>query len=131
MTAHATIHFCLGDEVKAIVYRHLGGDPKRAGASIRQFLADLKARNIDELDNPSLLAARYLVWQTNWFQYSQSKMEINSLGILIEDPQGLEYCYKVDSKVRDENGSPLLSAYKVSQDWQRIYPCPEVDRLEP
>lgn len=78
----------------AKIYRHSDGYPN----SEHGVLADLgrfhEALPVDSrINDPSYLAAKFVVWQAGEFARGDDPLEFLSVGVLTEDPGDLEYTY--------------------------------------
>ena len=109
MSTRCTVHFkdsFCGPHGHAIVYRHSDGYPEGAGIDLQKFLDTIKENLSDtRFDDPSFLAARYIVWLADQFReygtsYCCKKNEPHqlgfiSVGVCMEDPEDIEFRYEV------------------------------------
>jgi hypothetical protein len=110
MSTRATVHFTYADENKptAIVYRHSDGYPEGLGKDLEKFFDAVEAQTSDtRFDDPSYLAAKFVVWQADQYtvKYDRSSpepketkgnmLDFLSVGIVMSDPGDIEYRYTV------------------------------------
>ena len=127
MSTRCTIHFHWGHdkEVEAIVYRHSDGYPEGILPDLQQFFADVvKQTNDTRFNDPSYLAAKYVVWQANQYarrydfetgEYVKGAMlNFLSVGVLMQDPGDIEYRYHIHCGELDTNGYPEVTHESVS-----------------
>lgn len=106
MSTKATIHFHFKDNERseAIIYRHWRGDPETVLSDLERFFADVKEQTLDtRFDDPSYLAAKYVVWQAheNARRYDGEKhvpttmLDFSSVGVCTQDPVDIAYRYHV------------------------------------
>src|SRR5512146_1510510 len=109
MSTRSTTHFTDGDETKpvAIIYRHSDGYPEGAGKDLRDFLRACQKLKDSRLDDPSYLAAKYVVFLADKFvrRYDYGKNQeipspnprhLRAVGDLMQDPVDIAYRYVVD-----------------------------------
>ncbi len=85
MSTRATVDFQQNGTTKAIVYRHCDGYPEGLGRDLRRFVDDLPAQSHYD---PTFVAARFV--------RSQARLsEGGNVGIVLEDPDDIEYRYLV------------------------------------
>lgn len=98
MSTRATVHFCNSNgTTQAIVYRHYDGYPSGLGEDLQRFLRDVKAQTSDtRFNDPSYLAAKFVVWQAGEYAEDKSKpLDFLSVGVVLQNPGDIEYQYKV------------------------------------
>lgn len=106
MSTRSTVHFHYGeptDKPTAIIYRHCGGYPAKGGMldSLSEFFADVQSQTKDtRFNDPSYLAAKFVVWQAGqyrakWDGTQSNLLDFLSLGVLMDDPSDIEYRYHV------------------------------------
>lgn len=97
MGTRATVHFKYVDEEKpeAIVYRHGDGHPDGLGKDLYRFLEDVKNQCADtRFNDPSYLAAKYVVWQAGEYSKDKTKpLDFLSVGVVLEDPDDITFRY--------------------------------------
>jgi len=105
MSTRATVHFQYGGKTEAIVYRHSDGYPEGLGEDLKEFFADVQKQTKDtRFDDPSYLAAKFVVWQADkYYAYRKNKGEHKPLnflgvGVVLEDPGDIEYRYLLECK---------------------------------
>ena len=95
MSTRATVHFQQNGRDEAIVYRHYDGYPGANGleSDLKRFFKDVEAQTSDtRFDDPSYLAAKFVVWQAA--QYAKTeKLDFLGVGVVLEDPGDIEYRY--------------------------------------
>ena len=132
MSTRSTTHFLSGrgGHVAAIVYRHSDGYPSGAGTDIYHFLREVKKLSDPRFNDPSYLAAKYVVWLGRMFavDYDWSKpgapkkpkespLDFLSVGVCLVDPCDIEYRYAIlCDGTRDEEGLPLVKCVNMSGD---------------
>jgi hypothetical protein len=143
MSTRCTTHFTHGEHTVAIVYRHSDGYPEGAGLDIRQFLLDCAQLDDPRFDDPSYLAAKYVVWLADHFNThydsaardfvkSENRLDFLSVGICQEDPCDIEYRYTIDCGERVAWGfqhgfTPKVSCLKIRYDGANTeVPVPEL-----
>src|SRR5208282_1195712 len=118
MSTRSTTHFIdseFSQKPIAIVYRHSDGYPEGAGMDIVRFLKACKALPDSRLNDPSYLAAKYVVFLADMFNgRAKSKLDFISVGILSEDPGDIEYRYVIDCG-NLVKGLPTVTCYAVSE----------------
>ena len=110
MSTRCTIHFHWGDETAptAIIYRHSDGYPDGehgVPASLERFFEAVEEQTHDtRFSDAGYLAAKYVVWQADQFAYhyngngertKAAPLDFLSLGVLMEDPDDIEFRYHV------------------------------------
>lgn len=122
MSTRSTTHFtdCAGNS-KAIIYRHGDGYPSAAGADLLRFLDEVGKLKDTRFDDPSYLAAKYVVFLAdmfnvdycvkdgNGYKHNASKLDFLSVGIVSEDPGDIDYRYVV----RCASGRPIVKCFEV------------------
>lgn len=106
MSTRCVINFCHGKDIIAKVYRHCDGYPKLHPNScgvdedLNSFFDDVisECHGDNRFDDPSYLAAKFVVWQADKFSHSGNKLNFLSVGVLMEDPSDIEYRWFVDCK---------------------------------
>ncbi len=79
------------------VYRHWDGNPEIAMADLIRFLVELEIKVTDgpmsrtALDEPRLLAARYVVYLAELFAEEWDELPINFTGVEFVEPES--YCF--------------------------------------
>ena len=127
MSTRSTTHFLASDctfNNTAIIYRHSDGYPEGAGRDLISFLKQCKALRDSRLDDPSYLAAKYVVFLADMFNdrydsktgnriRNESKLDFISVGIMPEDPSDIAYRYVVDCGKIGKNGLPEVKCFEV------------------
>lgn len=127
MSTRATIHFHYQNEAKpeAIVYRHHDGYPKETGVDITRFIKRLEKLDDTRFSDPTILAARYVVYLAEQFATDfkgkksmrlvrrKERLDFLSVRVLIEDPWDIEYRYVVRCFPKRK---PSVSCYAVRYD---------------
>jgi len=127
MSTRSTTHFLASDctfNNTAIIYRHSDGYPEGAGRDLISFLKQCKALRDSRLDDPSYLAARYVVFLADMFNNrydsktgnrirNESKLDFISVGVMPDDPCDIEYRYTVDCGKIGKNGLPEVKCFEV------------------
>ncbi len=85
---------------EALIYRHGDGYPDGkhgVPASLARLFVDVAAQTSDtRFDDPSYLAAKYVVWQAGEYASDKAKpLAFLSLGIVMNEPGDIEYRYAV------------------------------------
>ncbi len=122
MSTRCVINFTDGKRIDAKVYRHSDGypdGPNGVPADLKHFFADVVKQTKDtRFDDPSYLAAKYVVWQADQNRQMEDKyhaslqkagdprfeqqhestsmLDFLGVGIVLEDPGDIEYRYFVD-----------------------------------
>jgi hypothetical protein len=130
MSTRSTTHFIAGKYCPAIIYRHSDGYPEGAGVDLRKFLAECATLRDTRLNDPSYLAARYVVFLAQMFNRGyefkggkmietvpKSRLDFISVGVVNKDPGDIEYRYVVDCESRGPDGMPSLKCFEVSETW--------------
>lgn len=126
MSTRSTTHFldAEGATPTAIIYRHTDGYPDGAGADIATFLDRVGKLRDTRFDDPSYLAAKYVVFLAELFhEYekengSTEPMEFLGVGVIDADPSDIEYRYDV---ISGSQRRPLVRAYDVGMDGGTTY----------
>jgi len=63
MSTQATVHFQENGKTEAIIYRHTDGYPEGLGEDLQTFLNEVNKLKDKRFDDPSYLAAKFVVWQ--------------------------------------------------------------------
>jgi len=116
MSTRCNIHF--GDRrdgvfvTEANVYRHSDGYPDSqhgVPASLERFFAAVKEQTSDtRFNDPSYLAAKFVVWQAGEYASNGKPLDFLSVGIMARDAGDAAYIYEVDSNKLDANGNPTV-----------------------
>jgi hypothetical protein len=129
MSTRSTTHFCYGESTEAIVYRHSDGYPEGAGKDLIRFLETCRDTLKDtRLNDPTFLAAKYVVFLAREFNYSfnenrervpnDNPFDFLSVGVCMQDPGDIEYRYLVDcSNIGPDTKLPRVVCQDVSQHW--------------
>ena len=98
MSTRATVHFQYNGETAAIVYRHSDGYPEGLGEDLKKFFKDVQNQTSDtRFDDPSYLAAKFVVWQAAQYARDKAKpLEFLSVGVILEDPGDIRYRYLLE-----------------------------------
>lgn len=127
ISTRASIHFLSegDDKPEAIVFRHGDGDPDGAGQDLLRFCADLSANLTDtRFLDPTLLAARWVVWDAQNYQEAvgnQGGHRCDFLGVrvMLEDSPDIAYRYLVLCRGLYGKGTrPKVICQQVSCDAQ-------------
>jgi hypothetical protein len=116
MSTRCTTHFCEYGQDVAIIYRHSDGGPTVHGYYLQEFLERCKALKDSRLDDPSYLAARFLVDLVS----SQPKPEsgqiidFRGVGIVAQDPDDIDFRYVVNCGAATLDGLPYVSFTRMS-----------------
>jgi hypothetical protein len=132
MSTRSTTHFIdseFSTKPIAIVYRHSDGYPSGAGRDIILFLRLCKALPDSRLNDPSYLAAKYVVFLADMFnsllkrndvtgEYervpNKSRLDFLSIGIVESDPGDIEYRYVIDCG-KLIAGKPTVTCFEVGE----------------
>lgn len=123
MSTRCVINFTFDGNVEAKVYRHSDGypdGPNGVPADLAKFFVEVEKHTPDHrFDDPSYLAARFVVWQADRLAktYDSSKrgytknkrLNFLGVGIVMENPGDIEYEYTVACSTHDQNGRPIVS----------------------
>lgn len=102
MSTRATVHFQSNGETQAIIYRHSDGYPEGLGVDLVQFFKDVQGQTKDtRFDDPSYLAAKFVVWQASQYATNGKPLDFLSVGVYLEDPGDIQYRYLVACDNRD------------------------------
>lgn len=129
MSTRCVINFCYGKRVVAKVYRHHDGYPDTDGgvlADLTRFVTDVEKDTRDtRFNDPSYLAAKFVVWQADKlavdYKFNKGQTEVIShgrkldflgVGVLMEDPGDIDYRYFVDCG-NIENSKPVVAWEEV------------------
>lgn len=112
MSTRCTVHFSHGSLDAAAVYRHYDGYPDEDSGmlhTLATFFAAVQAQTKDwRFNDPSYLAAKYVVWQANEYQKGQP-LDFLGVGVVLTDPGDIEYRYTVDCSRLDARGYPTVT----------------------
>lgn len=97
----------------AIIYRHSDGYPEGAGRDLLDFLNEVGKLKDTRFDDPSYLAARYVVYLAKSFA-GENPLDFRSIGVVDKDPGDIQYRYVVNCGIMNEAGQPTVTAYEVS-----------------
>jgi hypothetical protein len=113
MSTRSVTNFGYGDTVVAKVYRHPDGYPESMLPDLDQFFEDVKSQTTDtRFTDASYLAAKWVVWLADMFSKG-AKLDFISVGVMMENPDDIEYEYFVDCDDQDEDGNPVVTFKKV------------------
>lgn len=105
MSTRCVVNFTWNGEVEAKIYRHHDGYPDSEHgviAALQRFFADVEAETRDtRFDDPSYLAAKFVLWQ-------QKTLANIGCGVLREDPGDIAFRYFVDCGTRDAKDRPTV-----------------------
>lgn len=100
MSTRCIINFCSGGEIIAKVYRHCDGYPcpiNGVDSSLEDFFNAVQEECFDtRFDDPSYLAAKFVVWQAGKYANKPGSLNFLSVGVLMEDPSDIQYRWFVD-----------------------------------
>ena len=112
MSTRCVTHFTWGGKVQARVYRHCDGYPSGAGTDILRFLRDVEAQTRDtRFNDPSYLAAKYVVWLAGQFANGDKPLDFLSVGVVLEDPGDIEFRYVIECGQRGTH--PKVACFDV------------------
>jgi len=100
MSTRCNIHFAYSPDEppEANIYRHCDGYPDGVLPDLNEFFADVEKQTADtRFNDPSYLAAKFVVWQAAKFaRYgSGNPLDFISLGIMSADAGDGAYVYTV------------------------------------
>ena len=101
MSTRCTIHFKHAPSVPtiAIIYRHSDGytDGEHGVlAGLGRFFADVQHQTKDtRFDDPTYLAAKFVVWQAGKHTKKDNPLDFLGVGVVTTDPGDIEYRYIV------------------------------------
>lgn len=93
MSTRATVHFQYDGKTKAIVYRHRDGYPNGLGKTLQRFFDDVSQLEDTRFNDPTYLAAKFVVWQAARYCRSDDLLNFLGIGIMLEDPGDIRYRY--------------------------------------
>ena len=143
MSTRSTTHFGygLGEKwmTRAIIRIQGDGYPEGVGTDIYRFLAEVKATLSDtRLDDPTSLAAKYVVWLARKFAVdddcvdgkiietpSASPLDFLSVGVMVKDPTDIVFRYHVNCKNIGEDGFPEVTCIHVDDGVKCEIPRPD------
>ena len=110
MSTRATVHFQQGGKTEAIIYRHYDGD--ELADDLETFFKEVKkqAPNDAKFDDPTYLAAKFIVWQAAQYAEDGHPLKFTGVGIYMEDPGDEEYHYLVQC---DNDKTPKIKREEV------------------
>lgn len=109
MSTRCNIHFTYGDRVQANIYRHYDGYPEEVLPDLEKFFSEVEAQTSDtRFNDPSYLAAKFVVWQASQYSLSEKPLAFLGIGVTQQDAEDGEYTYKVDCTRHDEKGHPIV-----------------------
>ena len=121
MSTRCTLHFGYGDKPAAIIYRHSDGYPDGVLPDLERFFADVEAQTKDtRFDDPTYLAAKFVVWQANDYVVAARKypwrkgetvhmLDFLSVGVMLRDPGDIEYRYLINCGQHDAKERPTIT----------------------
>lgn len=113
MSTRCVINFSRGEDVVAKVYRHGDGYPDGASgvlSDLNKFFADVQSQTEDtRFNDPSYLAAKFVVWQAGQYtrKFGRLPLDFLGIGVCVDDPD-FQYSYTVDCG-KSEGGVPKVS----------------------
>ena len=110
MSTRATVHFQKDGVTRAIVYRHSDGYPEGLGEDLKIFFAGAEKLADRRFNDPTYLAAKFVVWQAGQYARSDSPLDFLSIGVMMEDPDDIEYRYLLGC---DNSNAPKITIEKV------------------
>ena len=99
MATRSVVDFICSDRTVARVYRHWDGHPREAGADLLRFLDWESGLADSRANDPSMLAARYVVFLAGLFRDVDAD-PLNFLSVRIvpaDELWGAEYAYRVEN----------------------------------
>ena len=96
MSTRATVHFRYGGKTEAIVYRHSDGYPEGLGKALEEFLTECEMLKDSRFDDPSYLAAKWVVADSARNPRGDHRLAFLGVGIVLEDPGDIEYRYLLE-----------------------------------
>ena len=122
MSTRAVVHF-VNDWEDVIIYRHSDGYPEGLGQDLKTFFADVRANVADNrFDDPSYLAAKFVVWQAARYAHKYlgrgiyrpaHYLDFLGVGVVAEEPGDIEYRYLVRCEGAN---TPEITTEEVSGD---------------
>ena len=119
MSTRCIINFGSDNNIVAKIYRHSDGYPSAILPDLQTFFEDVMAQTKDtRFDDPSYLAAKYVVWQAHEyaeklnekFEYEPSEMlDFCGVGVCQKNPGDIDYEYFVDCDHVDASARPLVT----------------------
>jgi hypothetical protein len=97
MSTRCNIHFTDSrGGVEANIYRHSDGYPDGVLPDLDRFFAAVEAQTSDtRFNDPSYLAAKFVVWQAGEYAHGGQPLDFISLGIMGADAGDGEFVYTV------------------------------------
>lgn len=138
MSTRCCINFCEGKTIFAKVYRHSDGYPEGVKPDLQEFFETVEKQTKDtRFDDPTYLAAKYVVWQA--IQYAggykmigneftkvpasmDNYLDFLSVGVMLENPGDIEYEYFVNCGAKDKNGRPTVKVTKPTMSFDEMVP---------
>ena len=117
MSTRCVVNFGYNDEVEAKIYRHSDGYPEGVLPDLKTFFSDVKKQTQDtRFDDPTYLAAKFVVWQANKYAYHykdgkrrrSKRLDFLSVGVVMQNPLDIEYEYFVNCSKFDAAGFPTV-----------------------
>lgn len=112
MSTRCNIHFTEHDAgtVVANVYRHSDGYPEGVLPDLQQFFTDVEDQTSDtRFDDPSYLAAKFVVWQAGQYARGGKPLDFLSVGVSTADAGDGEYVYTVACSRPFSGGRPEVT----------------------
>ena len=126
MSTRCTVHFHYMDreDPDAIVYRHGDGYPEGVLPDLGEFFRAVQDQTRDtRFDDPSYLAAKFVVWQAGRYagrynpkigEWEKTEpLDFLSVGVLLKDPGDIEYRYHVHCGQYAADDTPIITWEKV------------------
>jgi len=110
MSTRATVHFQGYGVTQAIVYRHSDGYPEGLGEDLNIFFTEVEKLKDKRFNDPTYLAAKFVVWQAGQYTKPDSPLDFLSIGVMTEDPGDIEYRYLLACK---DDKPPKITIEKV------------------
>ena len=103
MGTSALIHFRENKKIFATIYRHYDGYPEEVLNNLEQFLDAVEKQCIDRrFNDPTYLAAKFVVWQADQYTDDKSKpLDFLSVGVVTPESLAGDYYYYLDCDTRN------------------------------
>jgi hypothetical protein len=112
------------DGPEAIVFRHTDGYPSETGKDLLAFFAD--APEDTRFNDPTMLAARYVVWLANQFAHGDNPLDFLSVRVMQEDSGDIAFRYHVYCDYNSRGDTPPKVVVEECYGSERRLPLKDV-----
>lgn len=114
--------FCYKGKPECAIYRHWGTTPESGMNGLPAFFDEVEKLDDTRFNDPSYLAAKFVVWLADQHQNSDNKLNFISVGVIDsnvyteDNPSDIDFFYIVDCDKKSTMNSKWPAVTAISTD---------------